>query len=100
MKLIALERSVPDVTPEMFAPHLRAEARRVWALQQSGVLREIWFRADRPEAVLVLEAESVDAAREAVSSLPLVANGLTAFEVIPLVPYPGLARLFGDAASA
>ena len=29
--------------------------------------------------------------------LPLVKAGLIAFEVIPLKPYPGLARLFGGA---
>jgi len=28
-------------------------------------------------------------------TLPLVQAGLIAFEVIPLKPYPGLARLFG-----
>ncbi len=99
MKILALEQPVPDVTPESFAPHLRAEARRVWELQQSGVLREIWFRGDRPEAVLVLEAESADAAQRAISTLPLVANGLVRFEVVPLVAYPGLARLFAESAA-
>jgi len=99
MKILALEQPVAGVTPESFAPHLRAEARRVWELQQSGALREAWFRADRPDAVLVLEAESVEAARQAIATLPLVAHGLAAFDVIPLAPYPGYARLFGDVAA-
>jgi hypothetical protein len=32
-------------------------------------------------------------------TLSLVQAGLIAFEVIPLKPYPGLARLFADATS-
>lgn len=97
MKLIALEHEQPDVTPEQFTPDLlTAEARRVYDLQQAGVIREIHFRADRNEAVLILECDSLDAARAALASLPLVEAGLITFEIIPLRPYPGLARLFGE----
>ena len=51
MKILALEVEVEGGSPERFEPHLRAEARRVWELYQSGVIREIYFRADRSEAV-------------------------------------------------
>jgi hypothetical protein len=43
----------------------------------------------------VLECESADEARRALSELPLVCAGLIDFQVIPLVAYPGFARLFG-----
>jgi muconolactone delta-isomerase len=76
---------------------LRAEAARVWELQQSGVLREIYFRQDRSDAVLVLECTDAGEAQRVLGTLPLVQAGLIAFEVIPLKPYPGLARLFGGA---
>ena len=33
-------------------------------------------------------------AQQVLASLPLVQAGLITFEVIPLVPYPGFARLF------
>ena len=94
MKILALEREVPGLTAADFQPHLKAEARRVWELQQADVIREIHFRADRPEAVLTLECESVAAAEEILGSLPLVQAGLIDFELIPLKPYPGLQRLF------
>ncbi len=94
MKIIAIEHELPGHTAAELAPHLRAEARRVWELQQSGLLREIHFRADREEAVLVLECAGLEQAREALGSLPLVGAGLIEFELIPLAPYPGLARLF------
>ncbi|NWG17644.1 MAG: superoxide dismutase [Chloroflexi bacterium] len=96
MKFLALERQVPGIADEQFAPHVKAEAARAWELYLSGVIRELYFRADRHEAVLVLECPDMDAARAALDSLPLVREGLIAFEIIPLVPYPGFARLFGD----
>jgi hypothetical protein len=95
MKILALEKEVPGVADEVFEPHLRDEARRAWELHQSGVVRELHFRDDRPEAVLVLECESLDAAEQALATLPPVQNGLIRFGLIPLRPYPGFARLFG-----
>jgi muconolactone delta-isomerase len=76
---------------------LQAEARRVWELTQQGKLRETYFRADRDEAVLILECDSLDEARAVLDSLPLVQAGLITFDCIPLKPYPGFARLFTPA---
>jgi muconolactone delta-isomerase len=97
MKILALEKEVPGVAANAFTPHLRAEAARVWELQQSGVLREIYFREDRSDAVLILECADVAEVQDVLGTLPLVQAGFIAFEVIPLKPYPGLARLFPDA---
>jgi hypothetical protein len=41
-----------------------------------------------------LECQDVEEANEVISSLPLVQAGLIAFDLIPLIPYPGFARLF------
>lgn len=94
MKILAMEVESPGVGPEQYQPHLQAEARQAWELYQSGVIRELYFRADRSEAVLILECADVHEARQVLSSLPLVVAGLITFELIPLVPYPGFARLF------
>jgi hypothetical protein len=94
MKILALEQELPGHTEDDFAPYLKAEAERVWALYQEGLIRELYFRADRSEAVLVLECASLDEARAALDSLPLVRAGLIDFELIPLRPYPGFSRLF------
>jgi muconolactone delta-isomerase len=96
MKILALEKDVPGVTAEQFHPHLKAEAARVWELYQRGVLREIYFRQDRHAAVLVLECETVEDAGRILATMPLVAHGLIEFDVIPLAPYPGFARLFAE----
>jgi muconolactone delta-isomerase len=100
MKILALEHEVPGTPPEQFKAHLKHEAARVWALTQAGILRETYFRQDRAEAVLVLECADATEAQAVLSTLPLVQAGLITFEVIPLVPYPGLARLFAQTAQA
>lgn len=94
MKIIAMEVEAQGINPEAFEPHLKAEARRVWELYQNGILRELYFRVDRTDTVLVLECADVTEAGQALASLPLVKAGLIKFELIPLVPYPGFARLF------
>ena len=94
MKILALEKEIPGRIPGDFTPHLRDESYRVWELCQAGTIREIYFRQERDEAVLVLECESPTEAHEILNTLPLVQQKLIRFELIPLVPYPGFARLF------
>lgn len=96
MKILAFEIESPDATASQFALHLKAEAYRAWELYQAGVIRELYFRQDQHTAVLVLECASLEEAQQALATLPLVQAGLISFEVIPLVPYPGFARLFGN----
>ena len=96
MKILAMEIEVVNIQPEQFGSFLKAEAQRAWELYQSGTLRELYFRADRSQAVLILECADMNEAQQILASLPLVKAGLIAFEVIPLVPYPGFARLFGE----
>lgn len=94
MKILALEKEIPGTTPEQFTSHLRAEAARLWELYKSGQVRETYFRQNRSEAVLILECENAEGARQILEGLPLVQAGLIRFEIIPLVPYPGFERLF------
>ena len=42
----------------------------------------------------MLECAGVDEARAALATLPLVREGLIDFELVPLAPYSGFARLF------
>lgn len=94
MKILALEHELDGAAPADFQRYARQEAARAWELHQQGVIRELYFRADRPAAVLVLECVDVESAELALSSLPFVQHGLIRFECIPLVAYPGFARLF------
>ena len=96
MKILAMEIEVESIYPEQFESFLKAEAQRAWELYQSGTLGELYFRADRSEAVLILECADINEAQQLLASLPLVKAGLITFDIIPLVPYPGFARLFGE----
>ena len=94
MKILALEQPVPGATSQEIAPHLHAEEERVWELYIEGIIREIYFRQDRSEAVIMLECKDLSEAKELLASLPLVSMGLIQFELVPLAAYPGFARLF------
>lgn len=94
MKILALERELPGHAAEEYQPHLRSEAARVWELYQAGLVREAYFDQERHTAVLVLECVDAAEARRLLDSLPLVQAGLITFDLLPLVPYDGFARLF------
>ena len=99
MKILALEHELPGATPGAYQRHALDEARVAWKLHQSGLIRELYFRADQQSAVLVLECASTDEAAGILARLPFVREGLIAFELIPLKAYPGFARLFEQARS-
>ncbi len=94
MKILALERDQPGLTDADFQPHLKAEAARAWELQQADVIRELYFDAGAHTAVLILECANLEDAQAALNTLPLVEHGLIKFDLIPLAPYDGFARLF------
>ncbi|MBL1134117.1 MAG: superoxide dismutase [Chloroflexi bacterium] len=94
MKILALEKETPGLTPDQFKPFLKAEAARAWELQQAGIIRELYFRPDEHTAVLILECATLDEAQASLDTLPLVREGLITFDLIPLAPYSGFARLF------
>jgi muconolactone delta-isomerase len=95
VKILALEKEIPGVTDDRFtADLLKTEALRAWELHQAGIIRELHFSRDRHEAILILECKDAEEARAVLATLPLVKSGLIAFEIIPLIPYDGFARLF------
>jgi hypothetical protein len=69
-------------------PYLQAEGARMHELQQAGIVETVFLKADRSGAIVLLRADDAAAARDALGSLPLVANGITSFgeftEVIPV----------------
>ncbi len=94
LKILAIEHENAGTHAEDFAPHLEAEAQRLWALYREGTLREIYFHADEHRAILMLECQDTAEAQQLLNTLPLVQHGLITFELLPLAPYTGYARLF------
>ena len=61
-KILAFSRTLPGATMEKMGPHFKAEAAKAWELYTKGILREMYFRTDRPESVLILECDNTDEA--------------------------------------
>ena len=94
MKILAIEKEVSGIREEDYKPFLKPEASKAWELYQKGIIRELYFTQTDNSAVLILECKDVNEANEYLNTLPLVKEGLIKFEVLPLIPYPGFARLF------
>ena len=96
MKILALESENSGATREQFQRFAKEEACAAWEFYQSGVIRELYFRADQQTAVLVLECTSTNEAANVLANLPFVQEGLISFDLIPLAAYSGFGRLFGE----
>jgi len=94
MKLLCLDIPQPGASMEKYQPHLLAEVRHSWKFYKSGLVRDIYFRQDRPGVAIIAEAESVEAAKAALMELPLAKAGLIGWEVIPLGPFLNWEALF------
>jgi hypothetical protein len=94
MKILAIETECPNLQVDQVQALLKAEALKVWGLYQKGIIREAYFKAERHEAVLMLECDNVKQAQDVIQSLPLVEAGYINFTLLPLIPYDGLSRLF------
>lgn len=96
MKILTIEyERVPVDWKEIDSAILKAEARHIFDLQQSNLIRQIHFTADTKRAVIEWEADTLEDVKTAIKSFPLVQAGLIDFEYYPLAPYSGFNRLFG-----
>lgn len=100
MKILALGSVLPGADPEKIKAAQKEEVRHVWEWHRRDVIREMYFRTDKPGAVFVLESASVEEARRVIDTFPLVASGLIDFELIPLGHFYGLAALFQPEAAS
>jgi muconolactone delta-isomerase len=90
--IVLVRRDVDRYGEAEFAPLLEPEAQRVRELYIEGVIRRVWSRKDVLGAVLLLEAESVDAVHATLETLPLRQRGMLGIDaVVPLAGYRGFA---------
>ena len=94
MKIFAVSRRKEGAPLEKFKALQKAETEKVWELYVKDIVREIYFRTDRPGGVLVLECAGVEEARQALDELPMHKEGLTEFDFIPVGPYERWSVLF------
>ncbi|CAM3283809.1 superoxide dismutase [Pseudomonas floridensis] len=94
MKLLCLDIPQPGATFEHYQPYMLEEARHAWQLYKNGIVRDFYFRQDRPGVALIAECESIEAARQALREFPLAQAGLIDWEIIPLGPFMSWEMLF------
>lgn len=98
MKILVLPKPREGVARDTLLEYAIAEIKAVWDLYAQGVVREFYTRANESgRVVLMLEATTVEAAEDALATLPFARLHLIDFDVIPLEPLTGLARLFAAA---
>jgi hypothetical protein len=91
MKVVVVATRSNKFTDEEFAPLLPAEAKKALQLVAEDVVREIYSRQDGRGAILVLEAESEEAAHAHLATLPLAEAGMLDFDVYPVKAYRAIA---------
>ena len=95
MKILVMPKPIEGVSREQLLQYAAEEIQAVWQLYAQGICREFYTRANEAgRVVLMFESESVEAAKEALATLPFVRLHLIDFDLIPLAPFTGLGRLF------
>ncbi len=93
MKIMAITKDLPGVNWENSDEILKNETINAYKLYQDGIFREIYFTQNR-DAVIILEALSIDEAVGIMNNLPLVQKNFISYELFELNPYNGFERLF------
>ncbi len=92
MKVLAIEKEIEGVKWDEMKDLLEQEAQHVFQLYLSDSLREIYFTENK-NAVLILETDNRETAKEILDSLPLVKNRKIRFDIMELRPYSGYERI-------
>jgi len=97
MKILAIEYETKKADWSLLHDELEVEARKVYELYREGYIREIYFN-EHNSAVIIMECESLQIAKELLNSLPLVKNKRIRFSILQLKPYTGFLRLMKEPA--
>jgi muconolactone delta-isomerase len=90
VQFVVLSRRRIEEFPEAeFASRIEAEFQQARTLYADGFIRQIWARTDMPGACILLEADSIEQARERLMTLPLYLAEMVEFSLVPLKPYVG-----------
>jgi hypothetical protein len=95
MKVMAIGTIIHPLTPEQKQQVMSKEVPDTLKLYLDGTIEQFWFRQDpaHPGVVFLIQAESLDRARAAVETLPLVVEGFMKYELIQVGPLAPLGLL-------
>ncbi len=95
MRVICVARRDPNAAPERFAELADSESQTAMRFAVEDFVREIYSIADGSGAVIIVEADSAEAAEAKLSQLPFVKAGLLSIDYIPIKAYRALSKLAG-----
>ncbi len=87
--LMIAARNYRDFPESAFEPLLEPEAETLRTAYAAGIARQAWGRKDKPGAIVLLECESLEAAKAWAETLPLRKAGMLDAEIIELAGYRG-----------
>jgi hypothetical protein len=95
MKVFAIASAQPALTPDKLQQHMPNEVPATLKLYLDGKVEQFWFR-EKAGPIFLMNVESVEQARATLDALPLVADGLMTYELMPVGPLVPLGRLIQD----
>ena len=96
MQFLVIARVAEGTSPDRVLPYVKPEAEKVWSYYADNVVRSIHYIADMSGAVLMLEADNLEIAREIVAQFPMAKDNILNFDILPLKPYTGIEALFAQ----
>ena len=92
MKVFAIASAQPSLTPDKLQQHMPNEVPATLKLYLDGKVEQFWFR-EKAGPIFLMNVESVEQAKATLDALPLVADGLMTYELLPVGPLAPLGRL-------
>ncbi|HEY4296591.1 MAG TPA: hypothetical protein VGM85_08970 [Paraburkholderia sp.] len=95
MKVFAIASAQPTLTPEKIQQHMPNEVPATLKLYLEGKVEQFWFR-EKAGPIFLMNVESVEQAKATLDALPLVADGLMSYELLPVGPLAPLGMLIAN----
>jgi hypothetical protein len=92
MKVFAIYSLKSALTPEQRKEHMPLEVPATLKLYLESKIEQFWFR-ENAGPIFLMNVESVEQAKAALDTLPLVAARLATFELMPVSPLMPLGLL-------
>lgn len=92
MKVFAIATASAALTPDVVQKHMPHEVYATLKLYLDGKVEQFWFR-DKAGPIFLMNVDSVEQARATLESLPLVADKVMTYDLLPVIPLMPLGRL-------
>ena len=93
MKVFAIGSLSQPLTPEQRQQIMPKEVPDTLKLYLDGKIEQFWFSQDLPGVIFLMNVDSVEQARVDLDALPLTAEKLMTFKLIPVGPLAPLGLL-------